>query len=266
MNIYRREMQANAKSLIIWCMTLAGLGILVMAFFPTIARQGETLQQVLSSMPPGLLKAFGLQKISLTDILGYYASKQYITIALFGSIYSIMLASGILSKEISDRTIEFLLSKPVTRSALVAYKLLSVFTLIIIFNLIISAAMFITLQIVKIKDFDIPVFILLCIGPLLIHLTFAAIGLLLSVIIRKTRSILPLALGLVLVTYFLSIAAALSAKLDFLKYFSPYKYADAIDIITSQRIEPQYLVIMLAINIIALYLTFYIYTRKDILV
>lgn len=266
MNIYQREMRVNAKGLIIWCTILAGLGILVMAFFPTIAKQAETLQQLMASMPSALLEAFGLQKISLTDILGFYASKQYPTITLFGSIYAIMLASGILSKEDSDRTIEFLLSKPVTRDAIVTSKWLSVVTLILIFNIVISIIMFIALQIVKINDFNIPVFLLLCIGPLLMHFTFASIGLLLSVVVRKTRSILPLALGIVLVSYFLGIAAALSEKLDFLKYFSPFKYADAIDIITNQRIEPLYLVLMLAINAAAVLLTYSIYRRKDILI
>lgn len=266
MNIYWREIQVNIKSLVIWSIILSGLGILVMAFFPTIAKQAETLQQLLTSMPAALLEAFGLQKISMTDILGFYASKQYPTMTLFGSIYAIMLASGILSKENSDRTIEFLLSKPVTRSAILTSKWLSVITLILVFNIVISIIMFITLQIVKIENFDIPVFLLLCLGPLLMHLTFASIGLLLSVLIRKTRSILPLSLGIVLVTYFLSIASALSEKLEFLKYFSPFKYADAIDIITNQRIELLYLVLMLVLNTAPVLLSYSIFRRKDILI
>lgn len=266
MNIYRREMQLNIKGMLIWCIILAGLGILVMAFFPTIADQAQVIQQLMAGMPAGLLEAFGLQRISLTDILGFYASKQYPTITLFGSIYAIMLAAGILSKEDNDRTIEFLLSKPVTRSAVVTYKMLSVVTLIIVFNTIISIVMFIALQIVKVKDFSIPVFLLLCLGPLFMHLTFAAIGLLLSVLIRKTRTILPLALGILLVTYFLSIAAVLSEKLDFLKYLSPFKYVDAIDIITRQSIEPLYLVLMLAITTISVLLTYVVYNRRDILI
>jgi ABC-2 type transport system permease protein len=266
MNIYRREIQVNLKSLLIWTTALAGMGVLVMAFFPTIARQAETLERLVAGLPPGLLAAFGLQNLSMTDILGYYASKHYLMVTLFGSIYAILLASGIISKEESDRTIEFLLSKPIKRSAIVNYKCLSLLTLILVFNIALSIIMFITLQIVKVEDFNIYTYLLLCIAPLLMHLTFAALGLLVSVLTRKTSTIMPLALGIVLATYFLSIAAALSEKLEFLKYFSPFKYVDAIDIVTNQRIEPQYLLLMLLINIIAIYCTFRIYTRKDILV
>jgi len=264
MNIYLRELKVNLKSLIIWSTTLAALGILVMSFFPTIAREAETFEKLLESMPKSLLTAFGLEKISMTDILGFYATKHYITVTLFGSIFAIILSSGILSKEESDKTIEFLLSKPVNRSEIITRKLLSYVTIIFIFNIVVSIALYITLQIVKIEDFSIKSFILLSVGPLLLHLTFASIGFLLSVFVTKSKTVLSVSLGIVLVTYFLSIASALSKKLDFLKYLSPFKYVDATDIITTEKIETKYLVIMAAIIIITITLTYVFYNKKDI--
>jgi len=266
MNIYLRELRINQKSLMIWSVTLAALGILVMGFFPTIAKEAEIFEKLITSMPKGLLTVFGLEKISMTDILGFYATKHYITVTLFGSIYTIMLSSGMLSKEESDRTIEFLLSKPVDRSTIVTSKLLSFITIIIIFNILVSIVMYITLQVVKIEDFSIKLFLLLSAAPLMLHLTFASIGFLVSVVVTKSKTVLPVSLGIVLVTYFLSIVSALSEKLDFLKYLSPFKYVDAIDIITSGRVEPQYLIIMAVINVAAVVLTYLLYNRKNIVV
>jgi len=263
MNMYWRELSINRQALLIWSIILAGMGVLVMAFFPSIAQQAENLQQLMASMPKGLLAAFGMDKISVTDILGYYATKQYTTFTLAGSIYAIILASSMLSKEENDKTIEFLLSKPVSRSEILTAKLGSIITLIIVFNLLITIVMYISLQVVKTADFSIKTFLLLSLAALLLHLTFASLGFLASVIIRRSQNVLPFSLGLVLVSYFLGIAAVLSEKLDFLKYFSPFKYVDAVDILIQQRIEPEYLMIMLIINVMAVAIAYVLYQRKN---
>jgi ABC-2 type transport system permease protein len=252
--------------MLVWTAIIAGLGVLVLAFFPTIVKQAQTFQNLLAAMPKGLLSAFGLETISITDIVGFYATKQYPTVTLFGSIYAMMLGAGMLSKEENDKTMSFLLSKPVKRSAIVTQKLWSYITLIIIFNILVSLITYISLQAFKTVAYNRTVFFLLCIAPVLLHLTFAALGFLASVFINRSRSILPFALGLVLVTYFLGIAAALADKLNFLKYFSPFEYVDAVDIISHQKIEPLYLMLMLLINITAIALTYILYKRKNIMV
>lgn len=263
MNIYRRELAVNRQSMLIWFIILAGLGILVIAFFPTVAEQAESIQKLMTGLPKGLLAAFGMENISITDILGYYATKQYTTLTLFGSIYAIMLASSVLSKEESEKTIEFLLSKPVSRAEIISAKLLSIVTLVAVFNILVTIVMYIGLEFVKTADFSLKTFLLLSLAAFLLHLTFAFLGFLASVIIRRSQKVLPFSLGLVLLTYFLSIASALSAKLDFLKYISPFKYVDAVDILTENRIKPEYLVLILLIYLIAITASYYFYRRKD---
>jgi len=264
MNIYLRELAVNRQSLVIWSTLLAGLGILMMGFYPTIAKEAETLEKLIAVMPKGLLAAFGLEKISMTDLLGFYATKHYLTITLLGSIYAIMLSSGILSKEESEKTIEFLLSKPISRSEIVTSKLLSFVTILTALNVLVSLVMYITLQAVKIEDFSIKLFVLLSLAPLLLHLTFASVGFLVSVFVTNSKTILSVSVGIVLVTYFLSIASTLSDKLGFLKYLSPFKYVDAVDILTSARIDPVYLAVMAGIFAAAVMLTFVFYNRKNI--
>lgn len=263
MNIYWRELAINIKAMLIWFFILSGLGVLVIAFFPTVAKQAESFQQLMTGMPKGLLAAFGLEQISMTDIMGFYATKQYTTLTLFGSVYAIMLAAGILSKEENDRTIEFLLSKPVSRSAVIGAKLLSTITLVAFLNLLITIVMYISLEVVKTGDYSIKLFLLLSLAALLLHLTFAALGFLASVIIRRSQNVLPVSLGLVMVTYFLGIASVLSEKLEFLKYFSPFKYVDAVDILTRQKIDPMYLLMMVFISVIAVVISYYLYRHKD---
>lgn len=263
MNIYLRELNTNHKGMLIWALILTALGIMVLAFFPTIAKEAESLERLMSTLPKGFMAAFGLEQISMTNIMGFYATKQYTTVTLFGGIYAIMLSSAMLSKEENDKTIEFLLSKPVNRTDVVKSKLLSFITLILAFDFLISASMYITLQIVKTQDFSLDIFLLLSIAAFLLHLTFGSIGFLVSVLVKSSKNVLSLSLGIVLITYFLGIASSLTEKLDFLKYLSPYKYVDAVAIISNINIETKYLIIMAIINVFAITMTFLVYNKKD---
>ncbi|MCY6372020.1 ABC transporter permease subunit [Clostridium ganghwense] len=266
MNLYLREMDRNKKSLIIWTIILASTIFLMMAVYPSIAKESKSIEELFKSMPKALLSAFGLDKLSMSNIFGYYATKGYVFVTLFGSIYSIMLAASMLSKEEGEKTIEFLLCKPITRTEVVTNKLLSCITNIIILNVLTTAMLFISFEIFKIESFSMRIFGLLSIAPLLLHLTFASIGFFMSAIMRKSRSVTSISIGVVLITYFLSIAAYISDELEILKYFTPFEYVNATSIIIGEKMNSTYLLIMLILNIAFIAAAYIIYNRKDIAV
>jgi len=118
-----------------------GLLILMMSMFPSIAKGSDKITQLLDAYPKELLSAFDMDKLDFGDVFGYYSVEGYLFITLFGSIYTILLASGILSKEQGDKTIEFLLSKPITRKEIVTSKLLTFLTNIVILNLLLTLSL-----------------------------------------------------------------------------------------------------------------------------
>lgn len=266
MNLYLRELNKNKKGLIIWTIILAALIVMMMAFYPIIAEETEVYEKMLKSMPEGFTAVFGVGTLSMGDIFGYYAMEGFLMVTLFGSIYAMLLSSGILSKEESDKTIEFLLSKPISRRQIVTSKLLSYLTNIIILNIVVSIVLYISFQVVKQSDFSMKTFMLVSIAPLLLHLTFSAIGFLVSVFINKSKKITPISLGIVMVSFFLGMLSEITDKLEFLKYISPFKYFEVKNIIPSNEIELKYIVIMLGINIICISLAYIIYDKKDITV
>ncbi|HEX3028669.1 MAG TPA: ABC transporter permease subunit, partial [Clostridia bacterium] len=177
-----------------------------------------------------------------------------------------ILAAGILSKEESDKTIEFLYAKPVTRNYIVTYKLLSTLLYIILFNGILGVVNIAIFEAVKKHDFDVGLLITLMMGALLLQLFFAALGFLVSVFLVKAKSILPLSIGVVIGTYILNTIAGLSNKTDWLKYLTPFKYVDAVDIVKTGRINGGYLVIMTVVIVVSIILSYVFYNRKNITV
>lgn len=264
MNLFLRELKKNKKSFIIWTIALVAINTFMMFTFRTVAEQAGATQELYAQYPEAFIKAFNLDTLNMTDILHYFGSRSYLIITVFGSIYVIMLAATILSKEESDRTIEFLISKPITRNSIITSKILCSAFYITMFNLIFSVSNFILMNSLKVQDFDMKGFLLVSIGPWFIHLIFAAIGLALSVYITRSRTILSLSIGIVFVGYFFSILASMQDSLSFFKYLNPFSYYDTYDMIFNTEIQGIYLILTISIIAIAIFAIYMMFSKKDI--
>ncbi len=264
--IFKRELKRNLKSLIIWCIVLSGLILLTLSIFPQFAQQQKEMTKLLEAYPESIKKAFGMNELNMGDLMGFYGVEIYMMTTLLGSIYSAILASNILAKEENEKTIEFLLSKPITRSKIVTEKLLAVLVNILIFNGVSTIASIIGFQFAKDPDVPTDTFSLLIVATILLHLTFGAIAFMLSSIMKKTRNILSISLGIVLVAYFMNVLSGVSEDLEVLKYFSPFKYVDAASIINNNELDPLYIFIMAAVILISIFTAYMVYRKKDIAV
>ena len=73
-----------------------------------------------------------------------------------------------------------------------------------------------------------------------------------------------MAVALLLGTYFLSVLSGLSEKLEFLKYFTPFKYFDPALLLRESRIDLAYVALsagIIALCLVGAYLT---YSRRDL--
>ena len=202
--IFKREISRNLKSLIIWSLVLGGLVLLMLSIYPQFNMNNQNMKELLSAYPEPLKKAFSMDKLDMGTILGFYGIEIYMMTTLFGSIFASMLASNIISKEENEKTVEFLLSKPVTRTQIVTEKLLAMSANILILNSITAIISILGFQFAKNEQVSMKTFSLLVIATILLHFTFATISFFLSTIIKKSRNILSVSLGLVFVCYFLA--------------------------------------------------------------
>lgn len=263
-NILVRELKRNKRSTIIWIICIILLNILTMSIYPSFSENTKASNEMMNAMPKELLQAFGLDKINMTDLLGYYATQAYFYVILFGSIYAAILASSILAKEEAEKTIEFLLAKPITRNSVISGKFLALLIFIIIFNLLITIATYITFLAVETQEFDMNRFLLLAVGAFLVQLTFASISFFLSVFITKSKTAYPISIGLVIIGYIFNIISNISDKMENLKYLSPFKYVDYVDILVNGKIENLYLIIFLILNLLLIAGTYIFYNRKNL--
>ena len=208
MVMYLREIYRNRKSTILWTSILVSYNVCILLLFPSL--QGNlkgTVDAMMASFPKEMMAAFGLDRVSMTEILGYYNAYCYLIVTILGGIFAVLQGSAILSKEEDERTIEFLLSKPVSRNKIVTSKVCAVLTNIAILNVVTSLFTYLTICLVTKESYNMTALLLLFIGPMFMQITFGAIGLITAVFVVKARINYPIGVGVVLGCYFISIIA-----------------------------------------------------------
>lgn len=264
MVLFLRELKKNRKGFILWTTILILYNVMIFCVYPTLVKQSDTYAQMVQGMPQELLAAFNISTLDFTNILSFFAAYSYLYYLLSGSIYAMILGAGILSKEESEKTIEFLISKPITRTKIVTAKIACTFVYLFLFNLLFSISTFVLSEIFKNADYSFSALIWLSTGPLLVFYVFAAIGLLLSVFIVKTRSVYPIAIGSVMGAFVLGVMADISEKVNSFKYLSPFKYVNAADILAGKGIGSAYITTFIVVTTLSIAFTYITYNKKNI--
>ncbi len=262
MNIFLRELKANLKSLIIWSVIMLFFVYSGITKFSAYEGNPEMLE-IMGSMPPALMEAFQMNAFNLTTIEGFFGV-MFMYFALLGTISATMWGSDIIAKEERDKTVEFALTLPVSRNRVVTAKITAVIVNCIAFlgvTWVASIAATATYS----PDAAFYDFLALCMATLFVlQMIFLSIGVLLGCAMKQHKRAGSVAVGLLMGTYFISIIAGLNENLEFLKYFSPFTYFDRAQLLNESSVDPIYVLLSLAIIIVAYIGAYVTYGRRDL--
>jgi len=262
MNIFVRELKANLKSLLIWSVILALLIMIAVAKFSAFAGDPQMLA-ILDSMPDVIMDAMNMRAFNLTTLSGFYGL-MFIYFGLMGAIAAAMWGSDIISKEERDKTVEFSLVLPVSRSRVVTAKALAALVNCIAFVWITWAVSLVAVRSYNPNQAFYGFLALEMQAMLAIELIFLAIGLLLGCAMKQYKLAGSAAVGIILATYFMSIISALQQKLDFLKYLTPFRYFDAGELFRNGRMDNTYLLLSAGIIIASVSAAYWVYNKRDL--
>jgi ABC-2 type transport system permease protein len=262
MNIFLREVRANFKSLLIWSVIIGALIGVGVSKFSAFAGNPEMLV-ILDSMPPALIEAMNFSAFNLTTLQGFFGI-MFVYFSLMAAMAAAMWGSDIISKEERDKTIEFSLVLPVSRSRVITAKALAALTHCVAFVLITWLISVLSAQSYQ-PDSAFYSFLELEMQAMFaIELIFLAIGLLLGCAMQQYKRSSALALSIILITYVLSIITAVQPSLANLKYLSPFKYFDAGALFRTGHLDGTYLLLSLGIILVSLGLAYWTYNRRDL--
>lgn len=264
--VFLRELRVNCRSLLIWAAVLILLTFFTMSVYKTVEFGEGHLDEYIELFPEAMQKAFSLDRLSISEPLGFYGTEVYFMVLLFGSIYAAILGTGIMAKEEEEKTIEFLLARPVSRTQILTGKLLTLFIYLLLFNLFIGLSALAAFKSYVSAAYSLSILFNLLAAPFLAHFAFACFGFLLAFFFTRRRSAMPASIGMVLAFYFCDVLANLSGKMEFLGYLTPFHYVSAADIVINEQIGWSNVLILLAASAVAIGGSYILYRRRDILI
>src|SRR3972149_10806393 len=262
MNIFLREVKANVKSLLIWSVILGALIGVGTAKFSAFAAHPDMLA-ILDSMPSAVLDAMNLRAFNLTTLSGFYGI-MFLYFGLMGAMAAALWGSDIISKEERDKTVEFSLVLPVSRSKVVTAKALAALVNCVAFVFITWGVSLVAGRSYS-PDRSFYAFLALEMQAMfLIELIFLAIGLLLGCAMKQHKWSASFAVAIILTTYMISILSVMQEKLDFLKYLTPFQYFDAGDLFRTGQLDGAFLLLSAVIVVGCLSVAYWSYDRRDL--
>ncbi len=218
---------------------------------------------ILDALPPAMMAAFNMQAFNLTTLTGFFGI-MFTYFALMLGIAAAMWGSDIISKEERDKTVEFALTLPVTRSRVVTAKTLAALVNCVVLLLVTWGAS-LAQRAAYAPDSEFYSFLSLCMVALFImQVIFLAIGILLGCAMKQYKRASAVAVAMLLGTYFLSIISGLNASLDFLKYFSPFKYFDAGVLLRESRFDLGFVLLSVVIIAVSMIVAHVTYSKRDL--
>jgi len=262
-NIYRHEFRIRLKSVITWSLALMFLVVFFFSMFPVFADQAALMNQFMAKYPPALRTAFGMDNMDLASVLGFY-SFIFMFVQLCLAIQASNYGVGLISIEENELTADFLLSKPVSRTQVLTSKLLAALTSLTITNLVVWLSSFVAITLFsENRAYESSTLILLLLSIVIFQLFFLSVGLVISLLVKRVRSVTPYALGLGFGTYVLSAFSGVFGTVA-LELLTPFKHLDAAAIVKNSAYDTPLVVLNVTVTLVSLAVSYWLYVRRDI--
>jgi len=264
MNIFRHEFKMHSRSVITWSAAVAALIFVYVSLFSSFAKDAELLNEMMVNFPKELLTAFGLNGVNLATVLGYFSF-----VFLFAQICLAIQAANygfsLVSIEEREWTADFLLTKPVGRTQILTSKLLAALSGLTITNIVVWISSFGFINLFKgDRTYETKPLLLLLLSVVVFQLFFLSVGLVISLLVKRIRSVTPYSMALGFGMYVLSVFGDLLGE-SALEKITPFKHFDPNYIIQHAAYDLPLVLISVAVIVIAVVGSYVLYTRRDML-
>lgn len=263
MNIFIRELRAHRKSLIIWSIVMLFMIVSGMGKYSAYVGSGQSITNLMETMPKSMKAILGFGNFDVTKASGFYGLL-YLYLVILATIHSSMLGANIIAKEERDKTTEFLMVKPVSRTTVISAKLLAALFNVIVINIV---TMVFSITIVggyaKGQSITGDILILMA-GMFILQLLFLFLGTGIAAMSKNPKVSASVATTVLLVSFIISIVIDMNSSLEGLKYITPFKYFTADSMMYGGGFDAIFVVLSLIIITVMIYVTYAFYRKRDL--
>ena len=262
-NIFQHEFRMHLRSAITWSVAVAALIFIYVSVFSSMAKEAEILNEMMANLPEELLTAFGMNELDLSAVLGFFSF-----VFLFAQICLAIQAANygfsLVSIEEREWTADFLLAKPVGRTQILTSKLLAALSALTITNIVVWISSFTFINLFKgDRTYETKPLLLLLLSIVVFQLFFLTVGLVISLLVKRIRSVTPYAMALAFGMYVLSVFGDMLGE-STLEKITPFKHFDPSYILQHGAYDAPLVLISVSVIVISLVGSYVLYARRDI--
>lgn len=260
MTFIKHELKTNLKSLLIWTLAVGGMIFCFLLVFPVMEDSVNEISEAYSQMGDFSV-AFGMDKINMGTAMGFFGIEIGAVLSLGGSMFASIVGIGMLAKEEGGHTTEFLFVTPNRRTYFITSKLIAGIILVAIFNVVCMALGIAGFKCIG-EDLVWKQYLLYFLAQVLMYLQIMGMCFGISAFLKKNN--IGLGIGIAMVLYFVNLFANITEEVEKLHYITPFSYADAADIFTTEKIKTEYLIPGMVIMVVAVIVGYVKYSKKDL--
>ena len=260
MTLLKHELRQGWKSLAIWTLAIGFFVVICVSMYPEMKGEMEDVSEMFSSMG-AFTAAFGMDRLNFGTLIGFYAIECGNILGIGGAFYAAILGITALAKEEKERTAEFLLSHPISRTKIITEKWIAILVQIVVLNVVVFLMSIASIVCIdeKILWEEIGY---LHFAYFLVQVVLAGICFGISAFIRNSG--IGVGIGLATTMYFINIVANITESAKDLKYITPFGFAEAADIVANVDLEWKIVAINLVFAVIGVIAAYWKYCKKDI--
>jgi ABC-2 type transport system permease protein len=269
MNIFIRELRANAKVWLIWALVIVLFNGAGLVKYQGIEAGGsDVVKQLTDAFPKVALAVMGIGDLDMTTFAGYYAVLEFY-IGIMAAVYAVALTRNAVSRESVDGTYEFLFTKPRSRSMILSMKLAAAFVCMLLFavvNLVSSLAFYQTLGEMPNAADDVMVMCRFSGWLLAMMLIFGAIAACAAASCRRAETGAQVGNAAVVVAYCAAVGYDMFGDYDaavVARVIAPFRYFTPADCIDGTVCAP-FAVLGAAVVVAGIGVTYAAFTSRDL--
>ncbi|MDO4491060.1 MAG: ABC transporter permease subunit [Lachnospiraceae bacterium] len=260
MTIFKHEIRKARIPWLIWTASISFMVVICILMYPQMESEMDAMGNMFASMG-SFSAAFGMDKLNFGSFLGFYSVECGNILGLGGAFFACLVGAAALSKEEKDKTAEFLLTHPVSRSTVITEKLDAVLVQVLALNLVVFLLSLICTRI-SCGQIYWREMLLIHAAYLLLLVELSCVCFGISAFLKNSS--LGIGMGLACILYFLNLMANMTDSLKFLKWFTPFSYCEGSDIVINMKLDGGYVLVGLLFTTAGIAAAYWHYTKKDV--
>lgn len=265
-SVYGETLWSRRGSLLWYVVGLAALVGITVGVYPTVREGADTFTQLMESMPRGMLSFFGSSDIAeMLSPAGFVNSRVNASIgAIVLAVFAISLGTAAIAGEEDRRTMDLLLSTPVSRSRIVLERFAAMVTLVVIVALAVLVVMMVANPIVDL-DFSLTNMIASNFELALLALVFGSLALAVGGLTGRRGVTIGVAAGATVATFFINGLAGLVDWLQGAQKLTPFYWLQRSDPL-AKGLSIEDTLIMVAVIAVFVGVAVWGFERRDVTV